>query len=412
MPSPSTAKAPSVEGEAPVIETPTEGSLSDRIISAVNKAYDDADGGDPEKDRSKEPVKEPAADVVDLLKADAPDAGKTPGESSVEDPDPDSKVESDIKKATASMSAAHKAAFTNLRYSERDHKRKLAAAEKELAELRAQGAPTQETSEASVEVETLRKELEAAKAKLSGYDEVVKVSHLEATDEYATRIEAPRKAIAEEVESLSEAWKLDPAAVISAFRSNSSEEITALTADMNEFDRHRFYDLVKGFRAIGAEEARMRQNASAELDRISKTRREQAESVSRASQQEWEKAAPEVWDTLADEFPAIAPIDGDADWNKTVEGVREFAKPDRFNALTTREKVETLYRAAAFPVLKTEFEAMQAELARAKSELDKYEKAGADIGAHGGGDQSGGEDDTRPLSERIVDRLRKAGASS
>lgn len=419
MPQPAEKSGSPDQGGAPVTEPKQEGSLSDRLIAAVNKAYSADEGGgspDPDAPPEKKEEKKSGAAGTDPKAGDPPkDEGgeKKAGEGSDPDPDPDDKVDADIKKATATMSAAHKAAFTNLRYSERDFKRKLAAAEKELAELKSQGANKTETSEATAEVEALKQELEATKAKLTEYDGVVKVSQLEVTDEYKTRIEAPRQAIAQEAEALAAQYKLDEASVIAAFRSNKSEDIAALTADMLEFDRYRFYDLIKGYRAISAEEGRMRQNAASELDRISKTRREQAEATTRAQQQEWEKAAPEVWDALTDEFPAIAPIDGDDEWNRTVEGVREFAKPERFGALTTREKVETLYRAAAFPVLKTEFEAMQKELAQAKAELEKYEKAGADLGAGGGGGASSAEEDpTVPLAERLVRRLQKAGLSS
>jgi hypothetical protein len=401
------AAAPAAE--KPATETPSsEKSLAARFAQSVR----DAGAAAPEKktpdDKDTPPPGTQEDPAPDKKEGSAP-ATEDPSKGA-DDVDPDAKVEGDIKKATAGMSAAHKAAFTNLRYSERDFKRKLAAAEKELAALKETAAKPADTAAASEDVTRLQSELESTRAKLAEYEGEIKVSRIEATDEFKSRIEAPKKAIGAEAEKLATKYKLADKAVLDAFHSGDSEAVAAVTADMNEYDRYRFYDLVSKFEALTVEETRMREHAGEELERISRARREEQEVTQRSKKEEWDKTAPAAWEELLEDFPALAPVDGDAEWNKSVESVREFATPSRYGSLTTREQVEVLHRAAAFPVLKAEFETIRQELVKAQAELSKYEGASPDV--RGGGDESPadtGEDTDIPLSQRLAARLRKAG---
>lgn len=400
--------------ETPATEAP-KGRFSERLIAAVAEATSEPK---PEK-KEPSPGKE------------SPEGEKTPAEptperkegdpekpSAGEEADPDEAVEADIKKATASMSAAHKAAFTNLRYEARDYKRRLQAAEKELADLRANPAATTEaqTSDATAEVERLRQELEATKTRLTEYEGEIKVSRLEATEEFKARVLQPREQIGLDAEEIATKYKIDADQVIRAFTSQDSDAVAAVTADMNEFDRYRFYDLVKQFRAVAVLESDMRKNAASELDRISQVKRQSTEAEQTRRLEEWKAEAPKAFDVLQEEFPALAPIEGDAEWNKSLEQVKEFASPDRYGKLTTREQAETLLRAAAFPVLRVEFETMREENTRLKAELEKFESALPDVRA-GRDDAAASASDEEfdpklTFGERVAQRLRKEKIAS
>ena len=342
----------------------------------------------------------------------APSQPASPKEPSTDttttpDDDEDAKAEADIKREAANMPASQRAAFTKLRYEARDLKRQVKAAMEERAKAQ---TPT-ENSEANVELERLRSEYDAMKQKVSQYESEAFVTRLESSELYQKEVVAPREEVANAISDIAKRYSdVDPDAVVAAVRSGDPDRVSRVTADMSEFDRFNFYSHVRRYQELNSHEERLRANSKDTLENHYRDQREREQARIAEERGAWDKSIGDVWKQLEEDFPVLAPVDGDEDWNKKLETVRSFASPDRFEKLTVRERAEALHRAAAFPVLVTELEAALDELKSAHDKLSKYEKATPGMepsGRESGGPDFGGSED---FMGSAMGLLRKAGA--
>jgi hypothetical protein len=304
------------------------------------------------------------------------------------------------------MPASQRAAFTKLRYEARDLKRQLRAAMDEKSKAQTPA----ENNEANVELERLRAEYDTMKEKVSHYESEAFVTRLESSDLYQKEVAAPREAVANAISDIAKRYSdVDQDAVVAAVRSGDPDRISRVTADMSEFDRYNFYNHVTRYHDINRHEEGLRANSKDTLENYYRSQREQEQARASEEKSAWDKSIGDVWKQLEEDFPVLAPVEGDPDWNQKLETVRAFATPDRFQKLTVRERAEALHRAAAFPVLVTELEAALDELQSAHEKLSKYESATPGMETDGGRDNSSpgiGDD----FLGSAMSMLRKAGA--
>lgn len=333
---------------APVESSPSGDSFISNALSALS-------------DKSSEPSPE-AATARDSSLADS----QNPKDEE------DARAEADIKRETANMPASQRAAFTKLRYEARDLKRQLKAA----SENKDAAQTPNENTEANVELERIRGEYEAMKARVADYEKDAYVTRLESTDTFQKEVVQPRESVATSISDIAKRYSdIDQDAVVAAVRSGDPDRISRVTADMSEFDRYRFYQHVEKYHEINAKEENLRANSKESLENIYRAQREQQQAKAADERGQWEKAIGDVWSKLENDFPILGKVDGDEDWNKKMETVRGFASPERFDKLTVRERAEALHRAAAFPVLVSEFEAVLEELKATQDKISKYEGA-------------------------------------
>ena len=400
---PASSEAPTTQPDAAASAAEPSSSNSSFIQSALS-ALSKVDS--PESD------KEVVPDKSEQKTADSTSSDKPVEPVATEVDDDDTKAEADIKRETANMTASHKAAFTKLRYEARDLKRQLKAAQQ--AEKAKAEAPENTQVEPNAELEQLRADYEALKAKASDYEKEAYTTRLESTELYQNEVVKPRQQIAETVSDIAKRYPdLDEEAVISAVRTADADRVSRVTADMSEFDRFRFYKQVEDYHKLNAKEGELRNNSKSELERIYRDQREREERKQSEEKGQWQKALADTWDQLAEDFPVLAPVDNDADWNSKLEAVKNFASPDRYNALTVRERAEALYRAAAFPVLVAELEAVMEDLKDTQTKLAKYDGATPSVS----GDSSGSVSDPGSNSslsgsfvESALQALKKAGS--
>lgn len=319
------------------------------------------------------------------------------------------RAEADIKRETANMTAAHRAAFTKLRYEARDLKRQLKAAQTQKEEA----TTTEGKAEANEEVVRLKSEYEALKSKVETYEKEAYTTRLESTELFQKEVIEPRQTTATAISQIAGRYAdLDRDAVISAVRSGDPEKVSRITADMSEFDRYRFYSLVEKYQRIGHREQELRDDSKGNLERYAREVREKEEARRGEEKSLWEKAVVDTWSQLEEEFPVLGFVDGDDDWNEKIEAVKGFAAPDRFEKLTVRERAEALYRAAAFPVLAAELENAMEELKAAQEKLSKYAGATPGLSVGGGGESSGAalSSGEGAFVENALAALRKVGS--
>jgi hypothetical protein len=361
-------------------------------------------GGAPASEAAPaEPKPESSAEPP---KAESPAAEK-PG--ATED-DEGRKAEEDIKRETAQMPAPQKAAFTKLRYELRDKNRQLKAA---LEAQKQQGGEKTADPEINAEIERLRAENEANKQRLSQFDSEFFAARVELTDEFKAQVSQPRAEVAKSIGEISERYSgVSPESVVRAVQSGSPEEVARVTADMAEFDRYKFYQLVDAYQKINQTEQSLRANAKETLERIETERRSKAEAQTAKEREEWKASLDSTWEKLVEDFPVLAPIDGADDWNQQVEKVKAFASPDRFSKLTTSEKAQSLYRAAAFPVLVSELDNARASLKELQTKLSKYEGASPSVETTGSApttESGGGVPNDVDISTALAMMLKKQG---
>lgn len=393
--SPSTSSTPAPSQETPSSK-PTS-SFIENALGAIKSELNPTSATEPQTTETSTPK---AAED----KSSTPETQKQTSSHDEED----SRAEADIKRETASMSAAHRAAFTKLRYEARDLKRQLKAA----SEAKEAAATPAQNAEASAEIERLRSEYDAMKSRVAEFEQEAYATRLESTDKYKTEVAQPRDQVATAIGEISKRYEaIDPESIIMAVRSGDAERVSRVTADMTEFDRYRFYNLVDQFHSINSREETMRANAKETIESSYRAQREREEARAAEEKEAWSKSLESVWSQIEEDFPVLAPVDGDDDWNSKVAAVKNFATPDRFNALTVKERAETLYRAAAFPVLVAELESAVEELKSAQEKLGKYEQATPGIQSSG---SESDDFDSVPSSGSFMDNalaaLRKAGS--
>jgi hypothetical protein len=378
-----------------------EPSFISSALSALSEATGDSSTPAPESGGSSPAPEPPQSPSEPQTPAPSDDRQAAPDEE-------DSKAEADIKRETANMPASQRAAFTKLRYEARDLKRQLKAAMDEKSKAQTPA----ENSEANEEVARLKAEYDAMKEKVSQYESEAFVTRLESSELYLKEVAAPREAVANAISDIAKRYSdIDQDAVVSAVRSGDPDRISRVTADMSEFDRYNFYNHVTRYHDINRHEENLRANSKDTLENYYRSQREQEQARAVEEKNTWEKSVGDVWKQLEDDFPVLAPVDGDDDWNQKLETVKSFATPDRFQKLTVRERAEALHRAAAFPVLVTELEAALDELKSAHEKLSKYESATPGMEPDGGS----GHDGSSPgfggdFLGSALTMLRKAGA--
>lgn len=393
---PSAPSAPADSGS-----TGGEPSFISSALSALSEATGGSSAPAPEpKESGSSPTPEPPQSPSQAQEPAKPDDKQNTPD------DDDAKAEADIKRETANMPASQRAAFTKLRYEARDLKRQLKAAMEEKSKAQTPA----ENSEANAELERLRAEYDSMKEKVSKYESEAFVTRLESSELYQKEVTAPREAVANAISDIAKRYSdIDQDAVVAAVRSGDPDRVSRVTADMSEFDRFNFYNHVTRYHDINRHEEHLRANSKDTLENYHRSQREQEQARAAEEKSAWEKSVGDVWKQLEEDFPVLAPVEGDDDWNQKLETVKSFATPDRFQKLTVRERAEALHRAAAFPVLVTELEAALDELKSAQEKLSKYESATPGMEPDGGRDTSSpgiGDD----FMGSALTMLRKAGA--
>lgn len=404
-PTSASSASPTSQETAPSSSDSSKSSAKAAKSSSFIKSALSALQGDKEPEATPEPLSV-SDDKASTPQTEQPSAtSETKTASSINDED-DAKAEADIKRETANMSASHRAAFTKLRYEARDLKRQLKAA----TEAKEQASGETQKAEANVELERVKAEYEAMKARVGEFEKESFASRVEMSQKFKKEVEEPKNAVASAVSEIAKRYAdIDPESIILAVRYGDTERVSRITADMSEFDRFRFYGLVDQYQQISRAEESLRANAREVIEQQARQQREREELAESERKSAWESAVPSAWAKIEEDFPVLSPVDGDEDWNGKLETVKSFAKPGRFEALTVREQAEALYRAAAFPVLVAELETTVEELKAAQERLSKFDGATPEVQSDSSPSSSGSLSSGN-FMEGALSALRKAGA--
>ena len=121
------------------------------------------------------------------------------------------------------------------------------------------------------------------------------------------------------------------------------------------------------------------------LEALEKAEEEQERTERAKYDTEAKKAFGEVWDNFQKELPLLKKIDGNDQWNKTIDEIRVHAEKLDAEPLDHRQRAALTYQAVTLPlvvqVFKDYVSKTNQELASLKSNLSEYRKATPAAGA-------------------------------
>ncbi len=359
---------------------------------------------------------------------------ETAKESSIIDKDDsDEAIKKEIETKTRGMDGAARKAWADLRYAERDLRRrmkdmvpsaKLTELQKSLAETQAALEAAKANSADPVELNKLREELAAAKKRDEERELELMATRVERSETFQKEVTRPREKIYQMAKSLAKKYELSERELIDALNDTSeaqTDRLTELTERMNRFEIAKIDAAVSDLIAINEKEAELRQKSKELLSSLEAAKTNQtAEEIAKIKAAR-EAAHAKNWQALKEALPEIlTPVEGDDEtvknWNKAQQDAETFAKTADFNTYAPEIQSQLLQRAAVFPLMagmlqsfKSQLESERAAHEATKIELSKFlEKRPGGASDHDDNVTTGDEGEV-DFVKRVETAIRKAG---
>ena len=274
-------------------------------------------------------------------------------------------------------------------------------------ELRAEAAKAKELSKT---VESLKAELEAAKAAPVSsqeleqlrqinqqYEQELSVARVEATQEYKSNVVDPMVNVVGYLDTLATKYELSSREMLAAFAeadaSRQSDLLTDLAANMNERDRLRLYAAADDYSEIIRrrdsyhDTSRERMQAlEAQYQSDLSRHQEESDKFLAASRSEYEAAVEKVFSDLKESVPVLADEEVAAD-------VERLAKGD-YSGADAELKAYMAHSGALLPHLLKALKEAKSELEEANKKIVGYRNSSPKAG-------SGSADSNRSLPEDV-----------
>jgi len=362
---PPTAEAPKPAETAPVQEAKTEAQPA-------------------EKSEAKTDSKTPSFILEELGKIGteekAPEAKASEGEA---------KAEPVEEKLPDNAPPAAQTAFAKLTKELKEAKAKLKEFETKVSDrteaVEKKGEPVEndgQLKELQAKLEQFTKEREELEGEL-------RLSRIEATREYKVAIAEPTKAAVQAISEIAKVYEVKPSTILEAVNETDGAKRRTLlkeaTSEMDAADalavRMKIDELVQ----LNGKREEMIRESKTTLEALEKAEEEQERAERAKYDTEAKKAFGEVWDNFQKELPLLKKIDGNDQWNKTIDEIRVHAEKLDAEPLDHRQRAALTYQAVTLPlvvqVFKDYVSKTNQELASLKSNLSEYRKATPAAGA-------------------------------
>jgi hypothetical protein len=312
----------------------------------------------------------------------------------------------EIEAETKHMGAKEKAAWTKLRYENRDYARKLKEAEmasSKVAELEAKIA------DAAKAPATSNQELEALRTRLAEAEQILAIKDVESTQEFQNAVTKPKAAIEDMARALAAKYSANETDILNALNDTSdkrSDLLSEVASGMNEVDRYDFYAAARAVKELKTKADAFRANSKEALAQINAQNQTLYAQDTAAQAQAREAAHGAGWAELQKAVPILTPAEGDDDitknWNAEITNAETFARESNYNQFDVNSQVAIMHRASVYPLLVGAVTSLQDELKNAHMELQKLR--GSRPGA-GGGVAAMERTSRKPGSTDFVDRV-------
>ena len=304
-------------------------------------------------------------------------AQKTPEEKTIEEALPDVK------------SPAAQTAFAKLTKELREAKAKLKDFEAKVAsrteDVEDKGGDVKTDSQLA-EYQTKLEQFQKERDELEGELRLTKV---EATREYKMAVGDPIKQTVQTITDIAKVYELRPNSILDAAQEPDGAKrrvlLKELTSEMDPVDALAVRTKVDDLALLNTKREEMVRESKSALEAISR-REEEAEKANRARYDvEAKKAFGEVWESFQEDMPLLKKVEGNEQWNKTIDELRGQAERLDSEPLDHKQRAALTYQAVTLPlvvqVFKDYVSKTNQELASLKSNLSEYRKATPGVGS-------------------------------
>jgi hypothetical protein len=217
----------------------------------------------------------------------------------------------------------------------------------------------------------------------------LRLTKVEATREYKMAVGDPIKQTVQTITDIAKVYELRPNSILDAAQEPDGAKrrtiLKELTSDMDPVDALAVRTKVDDLALLNAKREEMIRESKTALEAISR-REEEAEKANRAKYDvEAKKAFGEVWNNFQEEMPLLKKVEGNDQWNKTIEDIRSQAERLDSEPLDHKQRAALTYQAVTLPlvvqVFKDYVSKTNQELASLKSNLSEYRKATPGVGS-------------------------------
>jgi hypothetical protein len=359
-------------------------SFSDALDAALN-----APTKTPEKVETKPEAVEPKAEdtktepetIYDRLAKIGLEETKVEPEVKAS---PEAKTETEDVKAPAAQTA-----FAKLTKELREAKTKLKEFESKVATRTDAVEEKGANPETDTQLKELQAKLEAFQTERDELEGELRLSKVEATREFKQTIGEPMREIVKSISELAAIYEIRPDKILDAANEPDSMKrrtlLKELTGEMDAVDALSIRKSAEDLVALNSKKAEIMKESKSALESIARRDQENEKASRTKYDTEAKKAFGEVWDSFTEEMPLLKKIDGNDQWNTTLDGLRTQAEKLDSEPLDHRQRAALTYQAVTLPlvvqVFKDYVSKTNKELASLKGNLADFRKATPGVGA-------------------------------
>ena len=340
----------------------------------------------PEPAKATEaPAKETSATPSFILN----ELGKIGLEEKSEEKPAEAKAEELMEALPEGTTPAAQMAFAKLTKELRDAKTKLKEFETKISNR------TDAVSEKGGDVQTdaqlkeLQAKLEQFQKEREDLESELRISRIEATSEYKVNISEPTKAAVQTISDIAKVYDVRPSTLLEAVNEPDGAKrrtmLKEMTGEMDAADALAVRMKVDELIQINAKRDEMVKESKSTLEALTKAEEEEERMERAKYDADAKKAFGEVWESFQAELPLLKKIDGNDQWNQTIDQLRSQAERLDAEPLDHRQRAALTYQAVTLPlvvqVFKDYVSKTNQEMASLKTNLAEYRKATPGTGA-------------------------------
>lgn len=292
-------------------------------------------------------------------------------------------LEAVSEETPSTASPAAQTAFAKLTKELREAKSKLKEFESKVANRTEVVEESGNKAEDDTQLAEYNERLEQFKKERDELEGELRVFKLEATKEFKTSISEPIAKASKEISDIFSSYELKPGNVLEAASEPDAVKrrqlVKSLTSEIDPVDALAVRNKVEELAQLNSKKEDLLKNSKEALLQLTK-RQEEAERVNRATyDSEAKKAFSEVWDKYQEDMPLLKKVDGNDQWNKTIDNLRTEAEKLDTEPLDHRARAALTYQAVSLPLVMQVFKEYitktNQEMASLKTNLAEYRKA-------------------------------------
>ena len=218
-----------------------------------------------------------------------------------------------------------------------------------------------DTSNTSVEQASLQNQLDTLKAERDEYENELKFSRLESTREYKQAVTEPLLNLQKEVAEIASLYEnVDPRNLYMAMSEPDPAKRRSLlkeaTSSFDPVDSLSLRTKAEDLHKVFARRDILTKDVNTVLQLIESEEKQQQEAFQKRTQAEIQTAYQTEWENMQKENALLRPIEGNEQWNNTIQSIQKQALDIENTELDPRSKAKLTFSAAAMPVVMNVFQ--------------------------------------------------------